>query len=417
MTFTFIGVDDSLYFQLDSVKVKNLTQGEDTTLVYPDTVLTLAYVGMNENPGLLPEFSVMQIFPNPVKDRASISFYTPEKDEITLKVTDVLGRTHFACEEVLDKGKHSFRFIPSREKIYLITVCWREFSRTIKVLNMNSSTANDCSLTYTGSEKTNLPIKANSAIQFFPFTPGDELMFIGYGEGLESGFRDVPETSQDFTFQFATNISCPDMDSLYYEGQWYHTIQIFSQCWMKENLNVGTMIPHTQAQADNETIEKYCLDDLTDYCDIYGGLYFWNEMMTYIFENNGQGICPDGWHIPGDVDWQILEGAVDSTYGIGAVAWKYFGWRGSDAGGNLKEKGTSHWNSPNTGATDNFGFIALPAGYFVQNAFWGVGYKTYLWSSDPDRKFFRNIDWNQTQVRRGPDDDGVLAISVRCIRD
>jgi uncharacterized protein (TIGR02145 family) len=185
---------------------------------------------------------------------------------------------------------------------------------------------------------------------------------------------------------------------------------------MKENLNAGTMISHSQAQTDNDIIEKYCLSDMSDFCDTYGGLYFWDEMMNYLYENNGQGICPDGWHIPGDVDWQILEGAVDSTYGIGSDSWKYYGWRGSNAGGNLKEKGTSHWNPPNTGAADNFGFCALPAGYYVQDEFWGLRYKMYVWSSDPDKKFFRNMDWNQVQVRRGNGDDEV-AFSVRCIRN
>jgi uncharacterized protein (TIGR02145 family) len=262
----------------------------------------------------------------------------------------------------------------------------------------------------------NIPFKTNAAIQEFIFSPGDELMLIGYEEELESGFRAVPEVSQEYTFQFATNIPCPGIDSLLYDGQWYHTIQIFGQCWMKENLNAGTMISYTQAQQDNDIVEKYCIIDMSDFCDTYGGLYFWNEMMNYVYEDNGQGICPDGWHIPGDVDWQILEGAVDSTYGIGWDDWKFYGWRGSDAGGSLKAKGTSHWTPPNTGATDNFGFCALPAGYFVQDEFWGVEYKNYLWSSDPEKQYYRNIDWNQVQIRRGNGDDEV-AFSVRCIRN
>jgi uncharacterized protein (TIGR02145 family) len=416
MTFTFTAVNDSSYFQLDSIKIKNLTQGGDTVLVYPDTILSLNYVGLYDNPGLSSDIRALKNYPNPVKEWSTIRFYTHEKDRVMIKVTDILGRTHITSEKVLDQGQHFFRFTPSGEKIYLLNIRWRETNTTIKILNMGLRSGSECFLEYTGSEMMDLPMKANSAIQQFPFSPGDELLHIGYAEGLESGIYDTPEASQDYTFQFATNIPCPGMDSLYYEGQWYHTIQIFSQCWMMENMNVGTMIPYTQDQTDNQTIEKYCLGDMSDFCDTYGGLYFWNEMMNYVYENNGQGICPEGWHIPGDVDWQILEGAVDSANGIGSDAWRYYGWRGADAGGNLKEKGTSHWAPPNTGATDNFGFSALPAGYFVQNAYWGLEYKTYLWSSDPNEQYYRNIDWNQAQVRRDSGGDEA-ALSVRCIRD
>jgi uncharacterized protein (TIGR02145 family) len=416
LSLTFTGINNTDYVQLDSIRIKNLTQGEDTLLIYPDTVLIFNYVGINEPPLALSGFNILQNFPNPVKDWTTINFYIPEKENVTLNVTDLLGRSLISVEKFLDKGQHSFRFTPSGERIYLFTVSWKEFSRTIKIMNMSYCSGGDCSLEHTGSEKINLPIKSSTALRKFSFSPGDELMVIGYADDLEAGFCDSPEASTYYSLQFATNIPCPGMDSIQYEGQWYHTIQIFGQCWMKENLNVGAMISHMQEQTDNAIIEKYCMDNSGDFCATYGGLYTWNEMMNYTYRNNGQGICPDGWHIPGDTDWQVLEGAVDSTYGIGEDAWKYNGWRGSDAGGNLKSKGTSHWNPPNTGATDNFGFAALPAGYIVQNGFWGLEYKAYFWSSHPFNQYFRNIDWNQVQVQRNNGDDEV-AISVRCIRD
>ncbi|MBM3436952.1 MAG: hypothetical protein FJY07_12135, partial [Bacteroidetes bacterium] len=160
----------------------------------------------------------------------------------------------------------------------------------------------------------------------------------------------------------------------------------------------------------------YCMSDMQLGCDLFGGLYYWNEAMNYVFEPGGQGICPDGWHIPLDLEWQILEGAADSEYGIGDPVWDAIEWRGSDAGGNLKQTGTSLWEPPNTGATDAYGFCALPAGYFVQNAFWGPGYKTYLFSSDFPVKYYRNLDWNQWQVRRNTW-SGSAGFSVRCIKN
>ena len=178
------------------------------------------------------------------------------------------------------------------------------------------------------------------------------------------------------------------------------------------------MINSGQPQANNELIEKYCFVDDEYFCGLIGGLYSWNEMMQYTNLTGGQGICPTtgGWHIPDDLDWQILEGAVDSEYGIGNPVWGNNGWRGSDAGGNLKQTGTTFWEPPNTGATDAFEFTALPAGYYVQNAFWGGGYKAYFWSSKYPQKYFRNLDWNQKSVQRSPG-DYQTAFSVRCIKD
>jgi len=71
----------------------------------------------------------------------------------------------------------------------------------------------------------------------------------------ESGILDSPEEDTTYIFQFATNMPCPGTHSVEYEGQVYNTIQIFSQCWLKENLNVGTMISGTIEQWNTETLE------------------------------------------------------------------------------------------------------------------------------------------------------------------
>ena len=181
-------------------------------------------------------------------------------------------------------------------------------------------------------------------------------------------------------------------------------------------MNAGNMIPATQNQTNNDIIEKYCMGDEAYYCSISGGLYFWNEMMNYTSETGGQGICPDGFHIPVDLEWQVLEGAADSTFEIGAPAWNVNGWRGADAGGNLKLTGTEYWEYPNTGATDAYGFSAIAGGYFVQGGYWGPGYKAYLWSSNVTGKYYRNMDWNQAQIQRNTGTTSA-AFSVRCIRN
>ncbi|MCP4252684.1 MAG: hypothetical protein GY775_04615 [Candidatus Scalindua sp.] len=91
------------------------------------------------------------------------------------------------------------------------------------------------------------------------------------------------------------------------DGNLYDTVQIGSQCWMAENLNVGTMVEGSMDQPYDTVIEKYCYRNILDNCNAYGGLYQWREMMQYVTTEGTQGICPTGWHIPTDAEWKTLE--------------------------------------------------------------------------------------------------------------
>ena len=91
------------------------------------------------------------------------------------------------------------------------------------------------------------------------------------------------------------------------------------------------------------TSPGYCWynNDASTYKDTYGALYNW-------YTANNSKLCPIGWHVPTDTEWAILT--------------DYLG--GPDmAGGKMKEIGISHWESPNTGATNESGFTALPGGF------------------------------------------------------
>jgi len=151
------------------------------------------------------------------------------------------------------------------------------------------------------------------------------------------------------------------------DGKTYNTVLIGAQCWMAQNLNIGTKINGSWEQTNNQVIEKYCYSDLESNCDIYGGLYKWNEAMQYVTTPGVQGICPAGWHLPTDAEWTVL------TTFLG----------GEDvAGGKMKETGTNHWSSPNTLATNSSGFTALPGGYrYDDGDFYDLADYAYFWSS------------------------------------
>jgi uncharacterized protein (TIGR02145 family) len=141
------------------------------------------------------------------------------------------------------------------------------------------------------------------------------------------------------------------------DGRSYNTVQIGTQCWMKQNLNIGTKIAGASNQTNNSIIEKYCYNDDENNCNTYGGLYQWDEAMQYSAIEGAQGICPSGWHLPTDAEWCTMTQYLDPTVNCGIT-----GWSGTNAGGKMKETGVAHWASPNTGATNSSGFTALPGG-------------------------------------------------------
>jgi uncharacterized protein (TIGR02145 family) len=185
---------------------------------------------------------------------------------------------------------------------------------------------------------------------------------------------------------------------------------------MAQNLNIGTMINGSSSQTDNAVIEKYCYGDNTGNCDTYGGLYQWNEMMQYSTASGAHGICPTGWHLPTDAEWKTMEMELGMTQAQADA----LGWRGNDEGGKLKETGTTHWSSPNTGATNSSGFTGLPGGFRQSGSFSNLTNFSYFWSStstvSDTKAWDRLLGYNTSQVHR--DDNGIaLGFSVRCLKN
>ena len=419
MELTFTAIDNAAYVQLNSIKVMNRTQGGDTVLYWPDTVLVLEYypVGVHE---LIPDRERLQVFqnyPNPVKDQTTITLYVPEKDKVGVMISDMLGREVITTERMLERGHHSFRFTPGSGSLFFFTAQWRGNSNSIKILHSATGIHQVSWLEYLGGDLSTPQFKGTEDIQTFFFSLGDELLYIGNVDTPQSGMLDVPEVNKTYTFQFATNIPCPGTPTVEYEGQVYNTIQIFSQCWLKENLNVGMMIQGSQEMTDNDTIEKYCYDNEPDSCTKYGGLYQWNETMQYTTQQGVQGICPPGWYLPTDEEWKVLEGAMDSQYGIGDPEWDISqDYRGYDASTNLKT--TYGWYGGN--GTDLFGFSGLPGGFrFANGSFSSFGYDGFWWTSTeigPNYAWDRNPRAFYPGVYRSVLSK-VYGFSVRCLKD
>jgi len=409
ITLTFTADHNGQWVPLDSIFIENLTQGGDTTLYAPNTVLVLNYaagIGDNQTTGG-NVFSVSQNYPNPVEGSTTLDLYLPGTENVLISVSDMMGRELVHREYRLARGSHSFTFYAGRESLYFLTARANQQSRTIKMFNTPSlsSLSGYCKLEYGGNAGIPERHKAGGALTGFVFNLGDQLSYTASSALGERTIVDAPSGNQTYTFQYGIGgIPCPGTPTVTYGGQVYNTVLIGTQCWLKENLNVGTMIYGSQYQTDNSLIEKYCYDNIPANCDVYGGLYQWNEMMQYVTTPGVKGICPDGWHLPTESEWIAL-----TTY-LG-------GW--SIAGGKMKETDTLHWSPPNTGATNETGYTALPGGYRYANAiFSSLTYWTIFWSSNEQDSnawmtylsyIYATIELSNTIKDYG--------CSVRCLRD
>ncbi len=197
------------------------------------------------------------------------------------------------------------------------------------------------------------------------------------------------------------------------DKQRYDFVKIGRQVWLKENMNIGQTINGQQTSTYNDAIEKYAYDDLEDNLDTYGGLYTWREMMQLpdscatsdcsdLIQTNHQGICPVGWHVPTRSEWQAL---ID--------------YLGGSAGGKLKETGTAHWNSPNTGGTNATGFTALPGGKKEDAFFLKMGVTAYFGVTNEDgstNTYTFQLRYDSDQINAASTLKST-AFSVRCIQN
>jgi len=191
------------------------------------------------------------------------------------------------------------------------------------------------------------------------------------------------------------------------DGNVYETIQIGGQIWMAENLKVTHYNNGDEiAYPSDEDFGSYdegqygVYDNDPANADIYGNLY------NFAVIEDDKGVCPDGWHVPTDAEYTVLTDYLGGT---------------SVAGGKMKEAGLDHWNSPNTGATNESGFTGLPAGYRYDDigSYYGVGNFGYFWSSS---EYGSNNTWYRMLYYYGSDVyrsilDKHYGFSIRCLGD
>ena len=266
-----------------------------------------------------------------------------------------------------------------------------------------------------------LPVSPVNALHAFQSIIGDNLDFIRNSQGYtlqkigsnwinnmgicypKDGY--LIKMNSDDTLIFTIIHACGEQYIDIRDLQIYNTIEIGDQCWMAENLNIGSMVDGNINQTNNSVIEKYCYDNDPVNCEIYGGLYQWNEMMQYVAISSTQGICQDGWHLPSDAEWYDLENYLDPSINNPNST----GWRGTDCGIQMLEGGSS-------------GFEGLLSGYKDWNSaeFLMMGERTYFSSTSRFSvnyySWYRLLENDNPQVYRN---NAIkhYGFSVRCLRN
>lgn len=231
-------------------------------------------------------------------------------------------------------------------------------------------------------------------------TPSTKYYFRSYGtnsKGTSYG-NELSFTTQDVSATSVTDI----------DGNIYSIVTIGSQTWMKENLKVtryrnGDPIPTGLNNADwGATKSGACTLYNNDAGNntVYGKLYNWYAAA------DPRNIAPEGWHVPSEAERSAIYGSLGGL---------------DVAGGEMKEAGLTHWNSPNTGATNNSGFTGLPAGIRISTGeYFMMGSAGYWWTTTDypgyDDAEFMGLFANSaegTQIS----DVKEMGISIRCIKD
>ena len=195
-----------------------------------------------------------------------------------------------------------------------------------------------------------------------------------------------------FTVLSPAAFLCDDPFTDVRDSKVYPTVHIGSQCWLAANLDHGVPVLSSVMQRDNCTREKYCFNDNLANCTSFGGLYQWDEMMQFEETEGIQGLCPPGWHVPSENDWNTLFSFyVNSAFAASPLLY-----------------------------TGYSGFNALLAGVRLVNSGWAYnGFATHLWSSTRRGQYkawahaMNNRDHSVSYYPSSRSN----AFSIRCLKD
>lgn len=379
LNFSAEHIITSGFIALDSLYIENTTAGCDTTLYDASPHIMFSFLGIdNLLTSAVNNQHKLYAFPNPLVSDVTIEAEVPENGVYNIAVYNPLGQLEKLISKELKTGKHSFHISLSQSGIHHCILSNKNYSASVKLLNFgNKQSANTINYNKPNSQDaaySSANLKNTLFADGFEFTPGDMLQIVAYAFNyLNDTLNTAPIQTSDIIFSMEPVSGCPS-EVHDFDGNIYSTTNINGQCWMAENLKTthfsdGTEIPVAASYSiwTSLTINDpgYCYygNDSSNIAN-YGFLYNWAAAMngdTSSTANPSEtnGICPTGWHLPGDVEWDELgeyianaHGGMTNGYSFTSDAWK-------KVGKHLKS--TTGWGSGN--GTDDYFFNGLSGGY------------------------------------------------------
>ena len=199
VSFTGKSINDD-YLQIDSIKVINLTENKFSVYKYPDTIVDLMTVGINDLNHETNFFKLSQNIPNPFNGTTNFTLSLAESENVSIEVTDMLGRKVLDFNRSLEKGTHSFTLTLGVPQVYFLTAQAKNQKATIKMVNMQSFGGNS-NITY-NNDNNFTPSLIQKTAKSVSFNPGDTMQYIVYYNGIFTNVVQPQSVSENFVFTF-----------------------------------------------------------------------------------------------------------------------------------------------------------------------------------------------------------------------
>ena len=449
VTLTFTAQDAyGHYVQPERMVITNHTRNWQETIYWPDTIFTMqGTTGFNDIE--LWNNTALQLFqnnPNPFCGSTDVVLSVAEGGNVTVEMADINGRILGKSKYSLSQtGLHGFRVRVAAPGIYVLTARQNKKSSTIKMICKEGCASN--AIDYVGEVSASSYILKYSTSN--PFEVGDEMEYVAYtvADSAEVGcvpVTQVPIESQTVVLMFTgavagDSLPCLGMATVTdHEGNVYNTVRIGTQCWTRENMRCTTSPNGYLSLGCTDTSDNYNSSNFVPYyynhtqsampLEVRGLLYNWAGAMDtistdYITESfsGRRGICPAGWHVPSQAEWETLANYLAShdEYQCGDVGYSYIA-KSLAAQNYWASTGSVCGPGYDQISNNATGFTAVPTGFYLWLTVFNYSNTgAYFWASTSRSDVWAgNISMTYQYATLGmgnPTKDQGLA--VRCLRD
>ena len=365
---------------LDSVHIENITTATDTMIYGATPSIEIVYLGIDGTSLSAAKDVSLFAYPNPSTSVSKVEVSVPVGGDYNFLLIDQQGRVEYSSTTQLLPGVYAVDLQLKSKGIYHFSVSNSRYSADLQLVSAKGTgTASmdvNQSLSSLSLEMGASGLKSTKAIGTLEFSLGDELFVTAYKYGYEEDTMTIfPTQSTTAVFLLEPTAYCPS--SVFdFDGNEYNVVAINGVCWMAENMRTthyadGASIDYVQSfsQWGNLAVSDrgYCFygfDSLN--LEAHGNLYNWAAAMnghasTTANPSDEQGICPVGWHLPSDEEWDDFGDFIATDNGGAAANYS------QDSNGDWAKVGkhlktVADWGTGTAAGTNDYGFAGKPGG-------------------------------------------------------